>query len=404
MQVFTDFVTYYNGHNKCVVVRYENPEADSVLNNVEYVRGEIAPTFVHDDKRFLRSIDGIIQEFDLQSEKFLAPTMMLNQGVNLDCFSQETADLIQGIGNRMLIMKDVREKDGMIYKDKIEKKDSTSYVWMIDIKDSDLIVSVCTKDNVLNVVWLLRNRKMHVLNRIPSIGMQTLPGNVFNILTDFQALRHGDTVVVTAAGDKHTSQWGLQKPAEESAFIAVMLYDIGKKEKPSLFAKIKCIPPPGKIGSPDVNPSFPVRFCSDGGKLKVRIYAKWSVKGIAGSQLVSWTIDVEKFTRDSLNEATIVGEDVNSNSSEGLCFDKTMSIKASSMDPYSSAGFVSAGGKKQVFTISENKIPSQVSNEIVKKYNPDFLTQEFDNICIEDTDKEEVSIIGIMYKTLFGNA
>ena len=419
MQVFKKHVFTYNNIGKGIVVPYDkDPEADDcVLNNVEFVLGEKGPTHVHDEKRLLRAIGNIIQEFDVESEKFMQPTKMLKNGEDLDCFSH-SPNMFQAIGERRLIIKDSRESNG-IHEDVIEHADkSINCEWMRDIEGCDLIATVCMRDYVLNVVWLLRNKNKRVLSRLRSIELQTLPGNYFNMLTDFQAERHGNYVVLTATGHKCTSKVRVQTPADknrDSAFVAAMLYDIGKVSEPTLIAKIKCVPPQGdKKGSPDVNPSFPVRFWSDNGKVKVRIYAKWSVD----KHLVSWNVDVEKLTRDSLVTGQPLcienlGGHVQSDRSQGLNFDHTISIKASSMDPYSSAGFVSTNGRHQVFTISENPVtPSEVldalktsdalgAGEIVKTFkDANVLQQEFDNICIQDDrGKREITLASILYNT-----
>ena len=392
MQVFRNHLFTYDNNNKGIVVPFDkDPDADdTVLSNVEFVLGEKGPNHILDDKRLFRAIGNVIEEFDVPTEKFVDKTAILEKGY-IDCFSQDVPNLIQAIGDKKIVVQDKRNRDEII-EDVIEsdEKGIINYDLLRDVEDSDLIATVCHKnDYVLNVAWLLRNRNKRVLNRIQSVGFETLP---FTILTDFQVMRHEKYVILTATGHKSASRVRVITPADknnkESAFIAVMLYDISNASKPALLAKFRCVPPDGKKGSPDVNPSFPIRLWTDGKRKGFTIYAKWN----SDKRLVCWTLDIESL----ISGKEVQGNHVHVDRSQGLHFDKTISIKASSMDPYSSAGFVSGeDGRRQVFTIKENEPVVKTwdaAEPVVETWDAaEMLEQEFNKVSIND-------------KTLFGAA
>ena len=415
MQALRRYAFSYNQCGKGIVVPYDgDPDAEyTVLKDVESVLGEKGPVHVNDDTKLLRAVGNVIEELDVETETFLSPTKMVKKDKDIDCFSQNLPNLIEAVGDQKVIVVDKRESKGTTYED-VSTDKGIHYELMKTVKDSNLIAAVGFQNRVLVHVWLRRDAKRRTLVRYQEL--HTLTGNFFNLLTDFQVERHQNYVISTFTGYNCTSKLRTFTSADknpESAFVGAMLYDVGSGTSecamPVLIAKIKCVPPPGKKGSPDVNPPFPVRFWSDQGKTKVRVYAKWN----SDNHLVFWDIDVEKITRDSLetrvsNVVEIRGEHVASNRSMGLNFDKTLAIKASSMDPNCSAGFVmGANGRAQVFTITENAfaprfVASQIDG-IVETYKPVELNkqpielhQAFDSLCVEEKDPSaEITLAGI---------
>jgi hypothetical protein len=114
---------------------------------------------------------------------------------------------------------------------------------------------------------------------------------------------------------------------------------------------------------------------------------------------VCWTLDIESLIREAGKD--VQGNHVIVDRSNGLHFDKTISIKASSMDPYSSAGFVSGeDDRREVFTIKENEPVVKTWDAAQSDGAAKMLEQEFNRVSIKDTVPN--TLVNMAWRLIFG--
>ena len=364
---------------------------DRVLSGISKLDGEFGPARKLDDEKLWRTDGNRVEVIDLNTCQ-IVDEVSLNS--TLDYFAQKDKDILVGVSRIAFLTKDSRQEK--IMQDVIKKEHGIELKNSSPVQDSEFVAYLCKHKGVLKLAWFLHDEKNRTVSRI-NVNLILLPCNYFDCVSDFQTKRSGNHVLVAVTGYKSSSNDGVAngKDMEDpnAAFIAVMLYEL-TSPYPTLIANLKCVPPVGvkKCGAPREAYAICPKKDAPG---VFTISATWSG---SDKNLVNWTIDANNstsFKKSMVNEVIGVHSEVNS--SEGLYFDKTVSVMASSVDPYSYSGFFkSPEGVEQVFYLREE-------SSVVKTWEdspsppPKELYRLIENLRLEDDDDDdEVQVTGII--------
>jgi hypothetical protein len=347
--------------NQGIIVSYGDEE-DRVLTGITEKTKELGPTLKWNDGKLWRTYEYSVDDPE-NPKKFinkhnvevidLETFTILSTGAlpcKLDYYAQTSEKILLGVGSTDFMIKDYNEND-KIHTDVIKKESGVTFILSVPVSDSEFVASLCKHNHVHKLAWLLRRENRSVA-RIKEIEMKTLPCNHFDLISDFQLKRSDKHVLVAITGYKRSLN---NDP--KSAFIAVMLYELGKGPYPTLIANLKCVPPVEKRGAPkadyaicpkkDAPGVFTIAATWSDVKHETTHKVVWSDKN-----LVEWTIDANSAFPSIQSVKEVIGVHKKVNSSEGLYYDQTASVKASSVDPYSYSGFFkSPGGAEEVFSL-----------------------------------------------------
>lgn len=321
--------------------------------------GEIGPLRKEEGNFLLRSYNTGIEDsqhvevIDLESLQSI--TGFGNFGEMFSTFAQTGSSTLTAVAGRKFINRDKRAKDeGTEIPFKIG--DAMKSLQVLPVPDSAMAASLCKHNGALKITWLRNDGKF--AHYIKEAGMALI--HHFDCFSDFQLVRSDRYVIIAVSGYLSTSRNGIpsdkDRASSANGFVYCMLFDLKGSAYPTMVQGLKCIPPVAKLGAPKKD----YAICAEDGVFTIR--ATWSpvtnktTREVTWSDrnIVVWTIDPQEFegSFSSINgkPKEVVGTHMTVSHEDRLFFDNTLSVKASSVDPNSFAGFFQTPeGSKEMF-------------------------------------------------------